>query len=495
MPVTHSQHRLRSGNATVPALMITAALLASGLLFYFFTFKGGDEPAPIGPPPTANAPAPKPVPQVDPAPVAEVPEQEPSPEVTAVPEPPTPAPVVQTPFRQPEPLAESLRDAIAAADAEKLAALLGVPPDNDAATAPLREWLDQMHAQGWSFDPLELVGRHSGGTRFRLPLSKLDPDTGERLTDSIELNLRRQPDLTWKLDELALTPSLADGPLAERLGGVMAGIAGDETIDPEAGDGAAAPLVRVAAAQPDALEIARNFLHNLLTQDYEAARQLVAADRVPAERLAGLCIVFEEGKYQAVPGQLVATAVDGDNAWVVAQVRSGDAAVNTELGIELERIETQEGESAWMVSGLNLSQLLSRYTSPSGGVPYVPIVEHPAGGESLVLFFDFDDADLHERAQRQLDIVARLLKADETKTIRISGHTDARGTEDYNQRLSMDRAERVRKELLALGVPVAQIITEAFGPERPLSPNVTPDGEDNPLGRARNRRAEIYLDF
>ena len=479
-------------------MMITAALLVSGGLFYFYTFNSGDgepqlddAPQPAVTSAPDESPSAAPDPPVDQAPI----EPATPPEVDPAPAPPT---VVQTPFRQPQPLAEALRDALVEGDAEQLAALLG--HDAEATTAAgatevLTDWLDQLQAQGWNFDPLELIGRHGSAMQFQLPLRKPDPDTGQEVVESIEFNLGRQPDLTWTLEGLTIAPALAAEMLAEGLAAIAHEKPEGGVVDPAVAGQPTPPEIRIADGSPDALKVARAFLQSLLKQDYETARQLVAADRVPAERLAGLCIVFEEGRYEAVPGQLIATAVDGGNAWVVAQVRSEQAAVSTELGIELEQIENADGGSEWLVSGLNLSQLLSRYTSPTDSIPYVPIVEHPAGGESLVLFFEFDDADLHERAKRQLDIIARLLKADETKTIRISGHTDARGAEDYNQRLSRSRAERVRVQLLELGVPVAQVITEAFGPERPLSPNLTPDGEDNPLGRARNRRAEIYLDF
>lgn len=550
-PTVH--HRPARGQAAVPVLMISGALLVSGLLFYFVTYRGQErDPAPpdaadgvADTDPAAAGPSPG-----DPVVVGELPPPRGSTAETipAEPAPPDPAavaardqpgvdsagqgPVSAQTFRQPEPLAAALRDALVAEDAGTLAGMLGltpapgvdsapVPPSGEPRTsgpdqadpAPdqpatvIGEWLRNLSAAGWEFDALELVGRQGNQMRFRLPARQSESAAGDQRVGHLEFELQRQPNLTWRLGGLAVDPALEGGALAEALQALAA--AGPATSHSEGdaglGEGIASPapptagggpaVVRVLSDQPDALQVARRFVLSLLGQDYETARQLVATERVPAERLAGLCIVFEEGNYREVPGQLVATALDGERAWIVAKVRSEAAEVETELGIEMELLPGAEGVSEWQVSGLNLSNLLARYTSGSEGIPYVPIVEHPAGGESLVLFFDFDDADLHERAQRQLDIVARLLKADDTKTIRISGHTDARGTEDYNHRLSVNRAERVRAELLNLGVPVAQIKTEGFGQERPLSPNVTPDGEDNPVGRARNRRAEIYLDF
>ena len=107
----------------------------------------------------------------------------------------------------------------------------------------------------------------------------------------------------------------------------------------------------------------------------------------------------------------------------------------------------------------------------------------------------FDEDSINKRTRRQLEIVVALLKSDPHKKIRLSGHTDALGTSDYNGRLSLKRASTVRDFLIAAGVPAVQIITTAEGDSQPRRPNVTETGEDYPDGRRANRRTEIYLDF
>ena len=99
------------------------------------------------------------------------------------------------------------------------------------------------------------------------------------------------------------------------------------------------------------------------------------------------------------------------------------------------------------------------------------------------------------RTRRQLEIVGMMLKSDAAKKITLSGHTDALGTEQYNDTLSANRADTVRDFLAAAGVAPEQIITIAKGASQPRRPNVTESGEDNPDGRRANRRTEIYLDF
>ena len=99
------------------------------------------------------------------------------------------------------------------------------------------------------------------------------------------------------------------------------------------------------------------------------------------------------------------------------------------------------------------------------------------------------------RSLRQIDILARILKADSKKTLNIGGHADALGSDDYNRKLSESRAVSVRSALVMFGVPESQILVTAFGEAKPWKENTTEDGTDNPEGRQHNRRAEIYLNF
>jgi outer membrane protein OmpA-like peptidoglycan-associated protein len=146
---------------------------------------------------------------------------------------------------------------------------------------------------------------------------------------------------------------------------------------------------------------------------------------------------------------------------------------------------------------VNLSQILGSFAQSASklGIPYTPLVQNPKGGESLALYFEYDRAELHPRAQKQLEVVAGMLKSDPAKKLRITGHTDARGNDSYNIQLSQNRAESVKQKLVALGVPPAQVETTGLGKAQPLGPNQKADGSDDPAGRSRNRRAEIFLDF
>jgi len=72
-------------------------------------------------------------------------------------------------------------------------------------------------------------------------------------------------------------------------------------------------------------------------------------------------------------------------------------------------------------------------------------------------------------------------------TLRVEGHTDASGRASLNQRLSLQRAEAVRRALIDRGVASARLNAEGFGPNNPIADN------DSESGRARNRRIEIKV--
>jgi len=157
----------------------------------------------------------------------------------------------------------------------------------------------------------------------------------------------------------------------------------------------------------------------------------------------------------------------------------------------------KQAAAKWIVSEINLNQLLADYARrvAGGDLYYTPLVKNPGGGDTLALYFEFDEAEMNPRTRRQLEIVTLILRSDPGKKITLSGHTDALGTVDYNNSLSSRRAEVVRDYLIKAGVDVRQIVTVAKGASQPRRPNITETGVDDPEGRRANRRTEIYLDF
>jgi len=110
------------------------------------------------------------------------------------------------------------------------------------------------------------------------------------------------------------------------------------------------------------------------------------------------------------------------------------------------------------------------------------------------ILFDFDKDTIRPDAYKALnEIYALLIQRYQDMPIRLHGHTDSKGTEEYNMDLSKRRVNSVKKWFVRRGIPETRITTYAYGESMPVAPNTKKDGSDNPEGRQKNRRVEIYV--
>lgn len=110
------------------------------------------------------------------------------------------------------------------------------------------------------------------------------------------------------------------------------------------------------------------------------------------------------------------------------------------------------------------------------------------------VLFDFDKAEILPKAAGVLHQAAEVVRQHDKQVVRIEGHTDGKGKDAYNQKLSERRADSVRrwfeeKEKLA-GL---HFETKGWGAQKPVAPNTKSDGSDDPEGRQKNRRVEIVV--
>ena len=110
------------------------------------------------------------------------------------------------------------------------------------------------------------------------------------------------------------------------------------------------------------------------------------------------------------------------------------------------------------------------------------------------ILFDFDRADLRPSAEQSLRKIAEFIAARDKRDVLIEGYTDSKGSDDYNGKLSLARAESVHRWLVRNGrLESATISTAGRGASNPVAPNTKPDGHDDPVGRQKNRRVEITI--
>jgi len=112
---------------------------------------------------------------------------------------------------------------------------------------------------------------------------------------------------------------------------------------------------------------------------------------------------------------------------------------------------------------------------------------------SADILFDFDKATLRPAAETALIKIAEVIQSSKTPEVKIEGYTDSKGADDYNLRLSERRASTVAVWLTKHKINGSIISTFGKGEANPVAPNAKPDGTDDPEGRQKNRRVEIYL--
>jgi len=103
------------------------------------------------------------------------------------------------------------------------------------------------------------------------------------------------------------------------------------------------------------------------------------------------------------------------------------------------------------------------------------------------VLFDFDKSVIKPEGRSKLDDLAAKMKGINLEVVIAIGHADSIGSDEYNQRLSVRRAEAVKAYLTSKGIEANRVYTEGKGEKQPVASNKTADG------RAKNRRTEIEV--
>jgi len=363
----------------------------------------------------------------------------------------------------PEELVGRIRDLIVAAndagDAKDLIRFLGEGTLTPEQTKHLNELAAASRLKLDSAEPFSVM--KNAADRWAMNLAD---------RQRILLDLAKNKDGNWRVNKVTL-PS-------------------DKKATPDGGMDPATPDDEIKAAAA-----VQGFMDAILKLDPTAARSFVDEKEVNYAKLAGLCIIFEEGKYQLIKEKAVRKMFIRDNSagWL-ARV---DTASSEKMAMFAISTKRKDANSPWKITEINLDKLLADYAGrfSGGDIYYIPLIKNPKGGDSLAIYFDLDSEDLTARTKRQLNIVANLLKNDEAKKLTISGHTDALGSKEHNLKLSEQRARQVMAYLATQGVNAGQMEVTGYGKSKPRRPNTTQDGQDAPDGRRANRRAEILLNF
>lgn len=178
-------------------------------------------------------------------------------------------------------------------------------------------------------------------------------------------------------------------------------------------------------------------------------------------------------------GGAVGTAAGGAAGAVIGRT-SGNTALGAIIGAAV-------GGTAGAIIGNQMDKQAEEIekTVPDATVERV--------GEGIVvefssnILFGFDESDLSGEAKTNLDKLVRVLNTYDETDIELQGHTDSRGSEDYNLALSERRATEVSEYLEEKGISDSRLTIKGFGEEFPKYSNETSEG------RSQNRRVEFLI--
>ena len=186
--------------------------------------------------------------------------------------------------------------------------------------------------------------------------------------------------------------------------------------------------------------------------------------------------------------ELKAARADADQARAAAEARARDAEAKAR---EAEQARTQ-AEQARVAAETARAQADAEQAKNAALLKELSDLKGQQTNRGLVLtvgdvLFATGKAEVAAGGMRSIDKLAEWLKKNPTRNLLIEGHTDNTGPEDFNQKLSQQRAEAVRDQLVSRGVPADRITTKGYGPKYPVVAN------DTPSGRQQNRRVEVVV--
>jgi outer membrane protein OmpA-like peptidoglycan-associated protein len=173
-----------------------------------------------------------------------------------------------------------------------------------------------------------------------------------------------------------------------------------------------------------------------------------------------LRVAARDRELRNAQGQAAAATQAAQNAEMAAAAARQEAAAANQ---QLAALQTQLKEFEFQITSLGGSMTLRD------------------------VMFEVDSAQLRPGAEQRLQPLVNYLTAMPNTTIRIEGHTDSTGGEEYNNRLSRERAESVARALQQQGIAANRIQTAGFGYSKPIASNSTVSG------REQNRRVEIIM--
>lgn len=207
----------------------------------------------------------------------------------------------------------------------------------------------------------------------------------------------------------------------------------------------------------------------------ELDRQTAEAARAEAERMRQEA---EEAAKQAAQAK-----AEADTARAAAEAQQKQLAIQAEQARQAAEAADKARQQAEQDKTEMRAKLLQQLNA---------VLETRDSARGLIanmgdVLFETGKYELKPSARERLAKVSGILLAYSGLKVQVEGYTDSTGTEDFNQKLSEDRANAVREYLVQQGVPDSAITAQGLGESEPIADNTTPDG------RQKNRRVELVV--
>lgn len=243
---------------------------------------------------------------------------------------------------------------------------------------------------------------------------------------------------------------------------------------------------------------AKNILQDvMLSSDRDAAccLELFSLNKViPVKQVSGLVVACETK--QPISGATVSFINTADNSTVMVKTTGADGSYSITLDdyMPLKAVASYPGYVDASITFYAPGEA-DAVTLNNPAICLDEVFPPPVGTVEAIenIYFEFDKSDLKEESFPALDKLAEKLIKNPQAVLEISGHTDAKGSDEYNQKLSEARAQSCVKYLVSKGVNPEQLVAVGYGEKQPLAPNTRDDGSDNPEGREKNRRIEFKV--
>jgi outer membrane protein OmpA-like peptidoglycan-associated protein len=253
---------------------------------------------------------------------------------------------------------------------------------------------------------------------------------------------------------------------------------------------------RRAAAEREAAEKAKAEEANRLQAQAQQQQQLEAARRAQAEETARL---EAQRRAQADADRLAAEAARNaaQQERLLAEKAKAEAEAAQRAALEQQQLLAKQAEAARLAASeadrarLNAEQEKERLRQQLLQ-QFNMILETRDSARGLIVnmsdvLFDTAKYTLRPAAREKLARVSGIVLSHPGLTIEVEGHTDSVGSDEYNQKLSEQRANSVREYLLSQGLPSTSLTAKGFGEGTPVASN------DIASGRQQNRRVELVV--